>query len=150
MDDPGHGQRKKYRQPLKPSPTQGAVVRPAREPPTPGALSLMPQLGQAHRVARDAEVTVPPLEHQAQPLVLRAQRPMPHEAALLRDRFERTRQAILGHLLANYQPARFRMHPQVAKPEEVEARSQPRVPAVLRRLWPMSEIDHAGFIRVDL
>jgi hypothetical protein len=128
VDDPGHGQRKKHRQPLKPSPAQGTVVRPAREPPTPGALSLMPQLGQTHRVAGDAEVTVQPLERQAQPLVLRAQRPMPHEAALLRDRFKRTRQAIPGHLLANHQLARFRAHPQVAKPEEVETRSQPESP----------------------
>jgi hypothetical protein len=67
-----------------------------------------------------------PFEHPAELLMLIPDRPVPHCAALLIDRFLSASQAILRRQLPRYRPALPRFHPNMHEPEEMLFTTFPR------------------------
>src|SRR5579863_518887 len=119
MDDTCDGQRIARHQPQELLPSNVALPRTPRQPFAPDPPRPMDHGGQALIVAGDAEVSKVPLQHPAKSTLLIGDWPGPHAAALLVDRFERTRQAIFGGTLPHRR--RFtlpRLAPRMEKAEE--------------------------------
>ncbi len=88
-------------------------------------------------------------EHLAKTFVLRIERPVPHQPALLIERLERARQAIFRRQLPHHRIALPRGSPHMAEPEEVKRRGQRRFSAAAGSP-PGSEVHQTGFVRVQL
>ena len=148
MDDSGGRQRIACHQPQELLPGDVTLPRPPRQPFAPDPPRPMDYGGQAWIVAGDAEVREVPLQHPAESMVLLSDRPRPHEAALVVDRFERARQTILGGPLPHRRLALPRLAPDVEKAEERTGRGQRclRTHALGRR----PEVNQPGLVRVEL
>ena len=88
-----------------------------------------------------------PLEHLAKSPMLLGQRPWPHEAALLVDRLERSRQTILGGSLPHRRIALPRLAPHVEKAEKDERRGQRRF--CTGALGRRPEVNQPGLVRME-
>src|SRR5882757_354649 len=76
------------------------------------------QLAQAPAVTADAKVAIVAIEHLTQAFALQFKRPMPHEPALLIERLERTRKAIVRCELLHDRVPLPRCSPDMAEPED--------------------------------
>src|SRR5260370_35658296 len=75
-------------------------------------------------------------------------RPMPHCAALLVDRFLGASHAILRRHLAHRRSSCSRFHPYMRESKKVKTCRQHLLALILDRLRLAPEIDHGGLVRV--